>query len=218
RTLSLPTRRSSDLGGAAAMACTRADPVAGLATTMPRVPAMPARSLPAAPLPAASAATPPAVTEARSQPAVSRTRQAMTGRMLRMAVLTVGLRALYVAVPVQGVRFVERQARGADAGAHGAAGASDGFVLHHPAAAAVERAFEPRAEQHAVRFAQRAGGRLVERPGLRARVDQPRRVARSQQRRRLCGVAQHQVLQRELEVHQAAFALLEVEAGGVAAV
>src|SRR3546814_16419483 len=55
-------------------------------------------------------------------------------------------------------------------------------------------------------------------PRLRAGVDQPRRVARAQQRRRLRAIAQHQVLQCELQVHQPTLALLEVEAGSVAAV
>src|SRR3546814_13054395 len=82
------------------MACASANRVAGLATSMPRVPATPARSASAAPVPAASAVTPPAVRLARSQPAASRTRQALTGRMLRMAVLTVGQRGLYPVAPV----------------------------------------------------------------------------------------------------------------------
>src|SRR3546814_14078043 len=77
---------------------------------MPRVPATPARSASAASFPAASAVTPPAVREARSQPAESRARQAMTGMMLRMAVLTVGQLGLYAAAPVNTV--TPRRARG----------------------------------------------------------------------------------------------------------
>ena len=62
-----------------------------------------------------------------------------------------------------------------------------------------------------MRQAQPLGTVPVQDPGLRQRPHQQRGGARAEQRRVAGGLAQHQVLQQELQVHQPALALLEVE-------